>query len=110
MQATVQSMREIFDGMPTTLLTLFMCVSGGINWWDLVKLFREIGDGYSLLLSIYIAIMVLALMNIVTGIFVNDAVAMAQHDHAIVQETQAAIYAEHIAQLSSVFSEADKDT
>merc|ERR1712079_863520 len=53
--------------------------------------------------------MVLALMNIVTGIFVNDAVAMAQRDLAIVQETQAQLHAVHIAQLSAVFSETDTD-
>merc|ERR1712083_1237069 len=34
---TVDSLRTFFDSTPMALLTLWMSVSGGISWWDVLK-------------------------------------------------------------------------
>ena len=38
----VESLRLFFGSLPMAVLTLFMAVSGGIDWWDVVKLLIDI--------------------------------------------------------------------
>ena len=73
-------LRSHFASLPTTLLTLFMCVTGGVNWWEVFRVLFNINAVFGLLFALYISLMVLALLNIVTGIFVNDALEFAQLD------------------------------
>lgn len=76
--ATVFS--TFFSSLPMTLLTLWMIVTGGINWWQLEEVWLNVAPGYALLFILYEALMVLALLNIVTGIFVNDSIEVAHND------------------------------
>ena len=73
-------LRSYFPSLPATLLTLFMCVTGGVNWWEVINVLLNINAVFGLLFALYISLMVLALLNIVTGIFVNDALEFAQLD------------------------------
>uniref|UniRef100_A0A7S1A8G1 EF-hand domain-containing protein n=1 Tax=Noctiluca scintillans TaxID=2966 RepID=A0A7S1A8G1_NOCSC len=66
--------------MPRVLLTLFAIVTGGLNWSNTEFVLRSISPFYGLLLLLYVALMLLAMMNIVTGIFVNDAIESTQTD------------------------------
>merc|ERR1712136_450074 len=49
-----------------------MSISGGVSWWEVVQLLLEISDLYGVLFVLYVATMVLALLNIVTGHFVDQ--------------------------------------
>ena len=85
----VERLLVYFNGLTMTLLTLFMSISGGVSWGEVVQLLLEISDLFGVLFVLYVATMVLALLNIVTGIFVNEAVAMAQMDQALMREQDA---------------------
>ena len=69
--------------LPMTSLTLWMCVSGGINWWELEEVWLDIAPGYAVLLLSYQVLMVLAFLNVVTGIFVHDSIEVAQNDRDV---------------------------
>ena len=73
-------MATFFCALPMTLLTLWMCVSGGISWLEIEEVWLEVAPGYAVLLVCYQALMTLALLKIVTGIFVNDSIEAAQND------------------------------
>jgi len=84
----VSYLEEFFHSLPMAVLTLFMAITGGVNWWDAERVLLDIGFQYGLLFLLYIATMFLALLNIVTGLFVNDAVEMSQMDRDIVMRFQ----------------------
>jgi len=93
--------------LPMTLLTLFMAITSGISWWDLEAVLLDINAAYGILLCAYIAVMVLALLNVVTGIFVNDALEMAQLDRDLMKKYEMDRRAHQIHDLRKVFAELD---
>uniref|UniRef100_A0A7S0ZVB5 EF-hand domain-containing protein n=1 Tax=Noctiluca scintillans TaxID=2966 RepID=A0A7S0ZVB5_NOCSC len=78
--ANVDSLKTFFGSLPQTLLTLFMAMSGGIDWWDVVRLLLEVSLFYSILFVVFVCLTVIAALNIITGVFVNEGLAMARMD------------------------------
>jgi len=75
-----QLIRESFGSVEQTVLTLFMSISGGIDWataYDLVKLSGRMG---SFIFLSYVCFMMLAVTNIITSIFVDKAMRQARPD------------------------------
>jgi len=70
-----------FGTLPVAVLTLFAAATGGLSSWEVANLLTRIGWGFACLFIFYIFFMVLAAMNIVTGIFVNDALEVAARDN-----------------------------
>lgn len=81
--ATVAEFRIFFETMQMTVLTLWMAVSGGVSWWEIERLLLRISWLWGCLLPFFQAVMLLAMMNIITGIFVNDAVEMMSLDREL---------------------------
>ena len=63
-----------------TMLTLFMSVSGGIDWWVVAQLLLEISTFYAAIFMVFVVIMVLAMLNVINAIFVNDAMETTRMD------------------------------
>eukprot|EP00930_Biecheleria_cincta_P059951 TRINITY_DN45667_c0_g1_i1.p1 TRINITY_DN45667_c0_g1~~TRINITY_DN45667_c0_g1_i1.p1 ORF type:complete len:322 (-),score=62.76 TRINITY_DN45667_c0_g1_i1:50-931(-) len=65
----------------STILTLWTCITGGADWNDLVQLFmHEISAWLGIQLVCFITFCILAMANVITGIFVETAVTTAQQD------------------------------
>merc|ERR1712136_529027 len=84
-------------------------ITGGISWWDVVKLFLDVSLVYVVLYALFVVIMLLAVMNIITGIFVSDAVERVSMDRDMVSEAETERNAHHIKVLRDLFYEIDKD-
>merc|ERR1712196_163956 len=56
-----------------TMFTLFLGISGGGDWGQLVEPLVHIHEAYKCLYAFFVCFMVFALMNILTGIFVLAA-------------------------------------
>jgi len=67
-----------FSNLPVTVLSHFAAVSGGINWWDMWSTLTLCDPVYGWVFSSYVVVMVLMVLNVITGIFVNNALEMAQ--------------------------------
>merc|ERR1719223_1780417 len=74
----VERMALYYDSLPTTLLSLWMAVSGGMDWFDLYQPLLQIGRGYAVLSTSYIGFVSICVVNVVTGVFVDGAWQMAQ--------------------------------
>merc|ERR1719383_1690900 len=57
-----------------------MAVSGGVDWFDVVKLLMQISSFYAAIFLLFIVITVLAMMNVINAIFVNDAIETTRMD------------------------------
>jgi len=63
------------------MLTLFQTITGGVDWDFVVRPLSDlISPLVALLITFYIAFSVLALMNVVTGVFVDSVLVSAKED------------------------------
>ena len=92
-----------------TLVTLLMSSTGGLNWWELAELFLGIHPFFGLLFCFHISLMVLALLNIVTGICVNDALEQSQLDRDLMARLELECRQRDMERLRKIFAAVDVD-
>lgn len=84
-----------YGSLPRTILSLFQAMSGGVDWDNMAQpLIDQISPVLGLIMAMYIAFVVLALMNVVTGVFVESALKNARDE----QETFMVQYARRLFQ------------
>jgi hypothetical protein len=77
-------LEEMFGTLPSAAKTLFGAFTGGWSWHEISDpLEREVAASLSLLMVAYICFMVLALMNVVTGVFVDSAITKTKEQSDI---------------------------
>lgn len=91
------------------MLTLFMSVSGGVDWWTVCELLLHVGWGYASVFLIFIVITVLAVLNVINAIFVNDAVDATHHDLDLRSQADLAENRIMLKRLTSIFQQMEKD-
>jgi voltage-gated sodium channel len=74
---------EYFGTLYRSVITLFQSVSGGVSWRDVSEALVELHWTFAIWMSIYVAFTVFAILNIVTGIFVNGAMQSAHEDQDV---------------------------
>jgi len=107
--ASVEVLVTYFHSLPMSVLTLCMSITGGVNWWELQEAFLEISSLVSGIFIFYVAFMILALLNIVTGIFVNDSINASQSDREFKTMALVQRYADSINDLRDMFKAIDTD-
>jgi len=70
-----------FSSVWHCMLTLYQSVSGGVDWGDVYKELLPLGTSCHMFL-VFIAFSQIALLNVVTGIFMETALKIAQGDLA----------------------------
>merc|ERR1719261_402071 len=89
--------------------TLYMTISGGVDWGDVCKPLTDIHPVMGFLFAMYIAFGVLCVLNIVTGVFVENAnkITSNDEDQMIMEElNQRKIW---ISEVKALFETADQD-
>lgn len=76
----VEKLAPYFGRLSPSMLTLYQAMSGGINWYDLSSPLLEISTLQGLVFVLYTAFTVLALTNVVTGVFVEGALKSAKQE------------------------------
>lgn len=75
-------MLRFFGSLPLSILSLYQAITTGLAWNELsTPLMAEISVVSGLVMSMYIAFSIMALMNVVTGVFVEAALKSAKDDH-----------------------------
>jgi len=105
----IQTVTRFFKSMAMTLLTLSMSITGGLSWWEVEQMFIDVSPLSAVLMVLYVTLMVLVLLNIATGIFVNDSIEVAQGDRDIRATAQIARQRAHMKELRAIFTEIDED-
>jgi len=75
-----EEMIEHFGKLPTTMFTLFKAVFGGFDWAQVLGPLERMGFVYAALFVVYVSVMSLAVLNIVTGVFVENTMNSAHQD------------------------------
>eukprot|EP00929_Paragymnodinium_shiwhaense_P099728 TRINITY_DN6152_c0_g3_i1.p1 TRINITY_DN6152_c0_g3~~TRINITY_DN6152_c0_g3_i1.p1 ORF type:complete len:783 (-),score=202.04 TRINITY_DN6152_c0_g3_i1:302-2650(-) len=61
------------------MLSLYEAILGGVDWDTIISPLFEVSSAVGFTFLLYIAFAVLAMMNVITGIFVDSAIRQAQH-------------------------------
>jgi len=79
---------ENFASLVRAMYTLWLSVSGGVDWGDVAEPLVDMGFILGIFFSVYMAISVLCVLNIITGVFVESATknAMQDKEHHFLEE------------------------
>jgi len=106
---TVAVLQSYLGSLDRTCLTLFMSISGGVSWELIVNALLRVHAVYGLLFVLFVASMMLAALNIFAGVFVNDAIEVAQQDRDLVLQMESSANRRMMKELREMFLEFDTD-
>jgi len=76
-----QTLVKYYGSLGRTMLYLWASISGGVDWADMLEpLVSEVSAFGGVVFMCYVIISVLAMMNVITGIFVTRAIETAEGD------------------------------
>jgi len=105
--ASTVGMRKYFGTLSAATTSMFMAMSGGEDWANIMAVLEPLPLEYTLLFLSFITFAILALLNVVTAVFVNAAMERSQNDRelTVLQEMENKDELEDIIQ--QVFMELD---
>lgn len=103
------SLIRFWASVPGSMFTLYEAVTGGISWDEVVVPLSLGGFGSTTLFIMYIAFTQLAVLNVLTGVFCQNAIESAQRDQDIVTQAMLADKKRYAKQLRDLFHEIDED-
>lgn len=95
---------EYYGSLGRTVYTLFQAMSGGISWGEVANPLGDLGVLYEVMFNVYITFVVFAVMNVVTGIFCQNAIECAAKDEEEVIAEQMDAQGEYVARLQKLFT------
>lgn len=86
--AVAQGVRELYDNLPDAMYTMFLCITGGIEWRHAAEPIWALGRVYGSLFVGFIVVSILGIFNVVTSVFVERATTMKRldRDYAFLEE------------------------
>lgn len=102
-------LRKNYGSLLETMLSLWKAVTGGADWEAFCDPLFQISPFMGFTFVMYIAFTVCAMMNVVTGIFINKAIKAAEGDLELVILANNRDRKEHMEAVKRVFEKADTD-
>merc|ERR1712032_1781779 len=97
---------KYYGDLPRSMMSLWMAVSDGLNWHYLTQPLAQVGDGIWVgVFMVYIAFVYFAVLNVVTGVFCQNAIESAQHDMEMLIESQSKAKNDYVDRLKMLFKE-----
>lgn len=95
--------------VPRSIYTLFKVIIGGVSWAEVSTPLHDVGVMWVVLFIAYICFTQMAVLNVLTGAFCQNAIDSAQHDQDLMTQSilaQKKIYKE---QICTIFNDLDLD-
>jgi len=110
-QGTVDSaLNDFYGSLGGSMVSLFMAITGGHDWRDILKPLQEINYYfYTLFFLFYVSFTVFGVMNVLTAIFVESASRISEIDRDLVIQEQISATSSSVDALKKVFRDADVD-
>jgi len=105
----VTSLTLYWGSLWMALYTLFLSVTNGLDWHQAADSMSTIGWHPYIFYIFYIALTSFAVLNVVTGVFVENAMKIALRDRDLQVQVQLEQRKKIMERLLSVFNEADND-
>lgn len=108
-QAENPRLLEFWPNLPVACITLFMAVTGGIDYYDCTLPLRKISSFLEVLFLAYVFFALFCMFNVVTGVFCNAAIESASHDPELLAAGLTQADRQMKIQIEQVFDSLDKD-
>lgn len=100
---------DYFGSLPRTMMTLYQAISGGIDWGTAVATLLPVSEMLEYVFSAYVFFTVFCCLNIITGIFVDNAKALKVADEENMHHEALRERAKWIHQVAELFSRIDRE-
>jgi len=100
---------KYFGSVTTTMLSLFMSISGGVSWEDVLAPLRRVSEIWVVLFIMYVSFTYFAVLNVMTAVFCQSAIDSAQSDHSTKCQAILADKEMHIEKIKDLFQEIDEE-
>lgn len=98
-----------FNSLLEAMLSLFMCISGGVSWENVIYPLWSLSPAWVVVFVFYVSFTYFAVLNVVTGVFCQSAIDSAQSDHTMVMQSILANKEAHVEKIKFLFSEIDAE-
>lgn len=98
-----------FGTLDQSFLSLLMAMSGGNDWSLYYQALKPLQFSYRVLFLLFITFSIFAVVNIVTGVFVQSALENDKHDREIVVHEELESKKEYCEAMRQFFEEIDED-
>lgn len=92
-----------------SMLSLHRAISGGEDWGDVGEALKAVGEHYYIVFLFFVSFIIFAVLNILTGIFLEQAVKVSERDHSTIAHETKEQEQEDLHDLKSLFREVDVD-
>merc|ERR1719410_3054899 len=79
-QTRIEEIATLYGNLPRSMMTLFLTISGGLEWSKAAGPLVKLGTFYGIIWTAYVAFMVFGMLNVLTGIFVEQAMDAMVND------------------------------
>jgi len=102
-------LQKYWSTISRSMLTLFESITGGVNWDGAMRSLGDISELTVMLYIMYICFAQLAVLNVLTGVFCQNAIESAAHDQELVAQAMLDNKAMYTHKLREIFQEVDLD-
>lgn len=106
---TVDGLLEHYGGVWIACNSLFMAISGGKDWNDVLRPLEEVDKAYRLVFSFFVFFTVFGVLNVITGSFVDNFRVVSQRDREVVIQDELKREKKYVRDIQAVFEGADTD-
>lgn len=103
------SLDKYWSSMTTAMTSLYMSSTGGESWIFVAEPLKTVGQPFFICFMVYVAFFMFVIVNTLTSIFIEAAMANAEKDHKEMIQQEMKKKHEYIALIKQLFSEMDKD-
>eukprot|EP00931_Biecheleriopsis_adriatica_P069552 TRINITY_DN43384_c0_g1_i1.p1 TRINITY_DN43384_c0_g1~~TRINITY_DN43384_c0_g1_i1.p1 ORF type:complete len:271 (-),score=45.91 TRINITY_DN43384_c0_g1_i1:5-817(-) len=104
-----EGLKKYWGSISESMLTLFMAVTGGVSWEHCLEPLRGSSGVAAVIFVVYLSFTILALLNVVTGVFCHSAIESAASDKDIAAMIQLQNHKEYVDTIRRMFTEIDDD-
>mmetsp|Transcript_3510 Transcript_3510/g.10755 ORF Transcript_3510/g.10755 Transcript_3510/m.10755 type:complete len:658 (+) Transcript_3510:110-2083(+) len=108
-EAWLTTLEIRFGTIHDTMQTMFMSITGGISWAEVLDGFNKMDGFYHLVYMFYVGFVQICVLNIVTGVFVDTVHQMYQPERDEMIERETSKRKSMLRKLRNLLAEADAD-
>lgn len=106
-QDRLEVLLKYFGTVQDSMLTLYMAATGGIGWAEVYDVLQPLGFLSTGLFLFFIAFWEISLMNVLIGIFVENAIKLAEPDRQFIYAEHQKSYLRNIKELEEIVKDMD---
>mmetsp|Transcript_89252 Transcript_89252/g.239225 ORF Transcript_89252/g.239225 Transcript_89252/m.239225 type:complete len:249 (-) Transcript_89252:98-844(-) len=98
-----------FGGVGTTLSTLFLAITGGLDWYRPCHVLARVSWLYVVAFYIFIAFSLFVMLNVVSAIFIDSTLQRSKNDRDFVVHQEMSGRQEFMRKMEVIFDELDPE-